>query len=49
MAKERVFKFDTVIEKHPGMNAGYIVFPYDVQESFGKKGRIKVHVTFDGV
>ena len=26
----------------------YVVFPYDIRQEFGK-GRVKVHVTFDGI
>ncbi len=48
---EKVFEFDAVIqnggEKWP--EASCVYFPYDVQESFGTKGQVKVNVTFDGV
>lgn len=40
-------EFDTTIEKHEGMNAAYIQIPFDVEKEFGKKGQIKVKVTFD--
>ncbi len=30
------------------MDAGYIVFPYDIRKEFGK-GRVRVDATFDGV
>lgn len=48
---EKIFEFDAVIqnggEKWP--EASCVYFPYDVQESFGTKGQVKVNVTFDGV
>lgn len=40
--------FDAVIQQHGGMNAGYVVFPYDVQELFGVKGQVKVKALIDG-
>lgn len=43
----RLFEFDTVIIGKPGMDAAYIEFPYDVKKEFNK-GRVPVHVTFDG-
>lgn len=30
------------------MDAGYVEFPYDVEEEFGTRGQVKVAVTFDG-
>lgn len=30
------------------MDAGYIVFPYDIRKEFGK-GRVRVDATFDGI
>lgn len=48
---EKVFEFDAVIqnggEKWP--EASCVYFPYDVQESFGSKGQVKINATFDGV
>lgn len=43
----KTYEFDTVILKHPDMDAAYIVFPFSVREEFGK-GRVKVHALFDG-
>ncbi|MDX1477867.1 MAG: YdeI/OmpD-associated family protein [Saprospiraceae bacterium] len=43
------YRFDAVILRREGMNAGYIVFPYDVKAEFGIIGRVPVKVTFDGV
>jgi hypothetical protein len=41
-------EFEAVIEKPPGSNASFIVIPFDVQETFGTKGRVKIKATFDG-
>lgn len=43
----KLYEFDAVVIKKPDMDATYIEFPYDVYEEFGK-GRVAVHVTFDG-
>ncbi len=43
------YEFDAVLIKRKGMDATFIEFPYDVEKEFGKKGRVKVHATFDGV
>lgn len=42
------YEFDAVIQKHPGLDAAFIEFPYHVEEEFGVKGRVKVVATFDG-
>jgi hypothetical protein len=44
----RKITFDAVIEQYGRMNAGYVVFPYDVQELFGVKGQVKVKALIDG-
>jgi hypothetical protein len=43
------YEFDAVLIKHKDMNAAFIEFPYGVENEFGKKGQVKVQVTFDGV
>ncbi|QHS61299.1 YdeI/OmpD-associated family protein [Chitinophaga agri] len=48
MAKSKKITFDAIIEQHGGMNAGYVVFPYDVQALFGVKGQVKVKALIDG-
>ncbi|UPK70011.1 YdeI/OmpD-associated family protein [Chitinophaga filiformis] len=40
--------FDAVIVQHGSMNAGYVEFPYDVQELYGVKGQVKVKALIDG-
>ncbi len=48
---EKVFEFDAIIqnggEKWP--EASCVHFPYDVKESFGTRGQVKINATFDGV
>ena len=40
--------FSAEIEQHPGLDAGYIRFPYDVIKLYGVKGRVAVKAIFDG-
>jgi hypothetical protein len=44
----KAFEFEAKVCKVDGMDAAYIIFPYDIRTEFGK-GRVKVHATFDGV
>lgn len=44
----KVYEFEVVIQKVPDIDGAYIIFPYSVQEEFGK-GRVKVEATFDGI
>lgn len=44
----KLYEFDAVLIKVPGMDAAYIEIPFDVRGEFGK-GRVKVHAAFDGV
>ena len=41
------YRFRAVIRQNGDMDAGYIVFPYDIRQEFGK-GRVKVHALLDG-
>ncbi|HHD2753673.1 TPA: DUF1905 domain-containing protein [Clostridium perfringens] len=43
-----VYKFEAVIQKHPGKDATFIEIPFDVEETFGSK-RVKVKAKFDEV
>ena len=45
---DKTYKFEAEIKKVPNIDGAYIVFPYDIKKEFGK-GRVKVHVLFDGV
>lgn len=41
--------FEAEIIKHEGMDAAYVMFPYNVEEQFGTKRQVKVKAIFDGV
>jgi hypothetical protein len=43
----RTYEFETVIQKVEGQDGAYIALPFDLKKEFGK-GRVYVHVTFDG-
>jgi hypothetical protein len=43
----KTYKYDAVIRKVPDIDGAFVAFPYNVKVEFGK-GRVKVHVTFDG-
>ncbi|MFR5632010.1 MAG: DUF1905 domain-containing protein [Monoglobales bacterium] len=43
-----VYKYKTQIHFVPDKGGAYVVFPYDIRKEFGC-GRVKVHVTFDGI
>lgn len=45
---DKVYKFKAKIYTVPQKGGAYIQFPYNIREEFGK-GRVKVHVTFDGI
>ena len=42
------FEYDTVLHENPDNGGAYVAFPWDIRAEFGK-GRVKVHVEFDGV
>jgi hypothetical protein len=42
------FEFDAEIKGMPNMDAAFIEFPFDVKETFGTAGQVKVRATFDG-
>lgn len=43
-----VYKYKTQIHLVPDQGGAYVEFPYDIRKEFGC-GRVKVHVTFDGI
>jgi hypothetical protein len=47
MADSQKIVFQAIILQHEGMDAGYIEFPFSVQEKFGVKGQVKVKAIFD--
>ncbi len=46
--KGNIYRFQSKIYLVPEKGGAYIKFPYDIRKEFGK-GRVKVHVTFDGI
>ena len=44
----KIYEFEAVIRKVPGIDGAYIEIPFDVKAEFGK-GRVPVSATFDGV
>jgi Domain of unknown function (DUF1905) len=42
------FEFDAVIQAGDGGGA-FVFFPFDMQESFGTRGKVSVRTTIDGV
>ena len=47
MKSEKKFTFTAKIEQHPGMDAAYIIFPFDVKKVYGVKGQVKIKARFD--
>ena len=45
MAKR--FEYDETLHEIPEKGGAYVIFPWNIREAFGK-GRVKVHVEFDG-
>ena len=42
------FEYDAIIHEIPEKGGAYVIFPWNIREVFGK-GRVKVHVRFDGI
>lgn len=42
------YEFEGVIQKHEGMDAAFVEFPYDTEKEFGQKGMVKVKITAEG-
>ena len=45
---DRIYQYKAVIHTIPQKGGAYIEFPYDIRKEIGK-GKVKVHVTFDGI
>ena len=43
----KIYEFDAIIQKVPDQDGAYVAVPFDIKAEFGK-GRLPVHVTFDG-
>lgn len=44
----KTFEYDEMIDEVPHNGRAYVIFPYDIRKIF-HKGRVKVHVEFDGI
>ena len=44
---EKIYEFESLIYSAGDTGGAYVIFPYDIRKEFGR-GRVKVHVTFDG-
>ena len=45
---DKVYEYDAMIqESEVGKGGAYVPFPFDIRTEF-KKGRVKIHATFDG-
>ncbi|MCI8682059.1 MAG: DUF1905 domain-containing protein [Lachnospiraceae bacterium] len=47
MEECKMYEYESEIYPAEQKGGAYVVFPWDIREEFGK-GRVKVHVTFDG-
>lgn len=48
MNHQKIYRFEAVIEPVIDKHGAFVRFPYDIRKEF-KKGRVKVHATFNGV
>ena len=48
MSETNKYQLTARIVQNGTMDAGYIVFPYDIRKEFGK-GRVRVDAAFDGI
>lgn len=44
---DRVYEYESLIYEAESRGGAYVAFPYDIRKEFGR-GRVKVHVSFDG-
>lgn len=44
---QKEYQYESRIYEAAQKGGAYVTFPYNIKEEFGK-GRVKVHVTFDG-
>ncbi|MCI8326531.1 MAG: DUF1905 domain-containing protein [Lachnospiraceae bacterium] len=45
--KSKIYEYESLLYEVKGKGGAYVIFPYDIREEFGR-GRVKVHVEFDG-
>ena len=43
----KIYEYESLVCSAGESGGAYVVFPYDIRKEFGR-GRVKVHVTFDG-
>lgn len=43
----KIYEYESLVYSAGESGGAYVVFPYDIRKEFGR-GRVKVHVTFDG-
>lgn len=48
VVNERTYEYDAVIRDVPSRGGAYVPFPWNIRDEFGR-GRVRVHVEFDGV
>ena len=48
MPAMKKYTFEAKIESESG-GGTYVLFPYDVENEFGVKGRVPIQATFDGI
>lgn len=46
--KLKEYRFIALIHQTPDIDSGFVEFPFDVIEAFGRKSRLKVKALFDG-
>lgn len=44
----KIYEYDTLVHEIPEKGGAYVAFPWNIREEFGR-GRVKVHVEFDGI
>lgn len=44
---EVIFEFNAKIQQSGKINAAFVEFPFSVEQSFGKKGQVKIKAIFD--
>lgn len=48
LERKKEYAFTAALRETPENGVAYVIFPWDIRKEF-KKGRVKVHATFDGV
>ena len=48
LERKKEYAFTAALRETPENGGAYVIFPWDIRTEF-RKGRVKVHATFDGV